>query len=250
MSEAEALSRIRVVLSHPTHPGNIGAAARAIKTMGLSQLFVVRPKRFPDPEAIAMSSNAVDVLERAVICDSLDDALKDVSLAVAVSARSRVLSHPPLDARSAAVEAVVQGQNDQVAFVFGNETAGLTNEEVMKCSRLAYIPTHPEHRSLNLAAAVQVIAYECRMAALGDVARTAPQLERASHEEVENFFGHLELNLYQSGFLDPANPRRLMERLRRVFLRANLEKEEVNILRGILSAWDSPRVRKRNPPSK
>ena len=241
MSRADPFSRIRVVLSHPVHPGNIGAAARALKTMGLSRLYLVRPKCFPDPEARWLSANALDVLDRAVVCDSLDEALAGTTLSIAVSARSRVMAHAPLDARGAAAEAVARARTEEVAFVFGNEIAGLANDEVMKCNRLASIPSHPDYTSLNLAAAVQVITYECRMAVLGPPP-AAPAAELAAHEEVENFFEHLERNLYQSGFLHPKYPRRLMERLRRLFSRASLEKEEVSILRGILAAWEKPRA--------
>ena len=244
MVDPEALGRIRVVLSGATHPGNIGAAARAMKTMGLDRLCLVKPKRFPDPEATAMASNADDVLTRARVSDTLDDALAGTTLAVAVSGRVRVLAHPPQSAREAAVEALAHlraAGTREVAFVFGNETAGLTNAEVLKCGRLACIPTDPAYRSLNLGAAVQVIAYECRMAASAAGPVSAVPSEPAAHEEVENFLVHLERSLLKSGFLDPENPRRLSERLRRLFLRASLEKEEVNILRGMLSAWDDPR---------
>ena len=129
--------------------------------------------------------------------------------------------------------------------MFGNETAGLANDEVMQCNRLACIPSHADYRSLNLAAAVQVIAYECRVAALAVTAPAGPAAQLASHEEAENFFAHLQRSLHASGFLDPENPRRLMQRLRRLFLRSNLEKEEIHILRGILSAWENPRPPKR-----
>jgi tRNA/rRNA methyltransferase len=241
MSPSDPFSRIRVVLSHPAHPGNIGAAARALKTMGLSRLYLVRPKRFVDPEARALSSNALDVLASAVVCDSLDEALAGTTLSVAVSARSRVIAHASLDARTAAAEAVARARTDEVAFVFGNETTGLSNDEVMKCNRLATIPSHADYTSLNLAAAVQVVTYECRMAWLGPDLPATARPELASHEEVEKFFEHLERSLYASGFLDPDHPRRLKERLRRLFTRSQLEKEEVSILRGILTAWEFPR---------
>jgi len=245
MNPSDSFSRIRVVLSHPAHPGNIGAAARALKTMGLSRLYLVRPKRYVDPEARALSTNALDVLAGAVVCDSLDEALAGTTLAIAVSARARVIGHEPLDARTAAAEAVARAQSDEVAFVFGNETTGLSNDEVMKCNRLAAIPSHADYTSLNLAAAVQVITYECRMAWRGPRAPAAPMAELASHEELEKFFEHLERSLYARGFLDPDHPRRLKERLRRLFTRAQLEKEEVSILRGILTAWEAPRGPKR-----
>ncbi len=250
MSATSPLSRIRIVLSHPTHPGNIGAAARAMKTMGISRLTLVRPKRFPDPEARARSANALDVLERASVCPDLGEALRGTTLSFAVSARARELSHPPLDARSAAAEALGCAGGAEVAFVFGNETTGLSNEEVLMCNRLASIPASPDYSSLNLASAVQVIAYECRMAAIGaqpaPASVDAPAAAPAVHEDVENFFAHLEQSLHASGFLDPSNPRRLMERMRRLFQRVTLEAEEVSLLRGMLSAWDKPRVRGKN----
>ena len=218
--------------------------------MGLSRLYLVRPRCFPDPEARWLSANALDVLDRAVVCDSLDEALEGTTLSIAVSARSRVMAHAPIDARSAAAEAVARAQTDEAAFVFGNEIAGLANGEVMKCNRLASIPSHPDYTSLNLAAAVQVITYECRMAVLRLPLSARPAAELAAHEEVENFFEHLERNLYESGFLHPKYPRRLMERLRRLFSRVSLEKEEVSILRGILAAWEKPRATRSTKGSK
>jgi len=243
MNSLEALSRIRIVLSHPSHPGNVGAAARAMKTMGLGRLYLVCPKSFPDPEAWALAAGAIDVLDSARVCASLDEALAGTTLAVAMSARPRDISHPPLEARAAAQELVRSAQREEAALVFGNETAGLDNDEVLKCNRLARIPVVADYASLNLAQAVQVMAYEVRLAAIGqapDPGGVAPHApgETARHEEVENFHAHLERSLRASGFLDPKNPRRLMERLRRLFARARLEKEEVNILRGMLSAWD------------
>ena len=239
MNEFETLSRIRVVLAQPSHPGNIGAAARAMKTMGLRRLYIVRPRRALDEQARAMSANAVDVLDRAVICATLDEALSDTTLQIAFSARPRELSHPALAAREAAAEAVGGARSQEVALVFGNELAGLANDEVLRCNRLAYIPADPACSSLNLAAAVQVVAYEVRLAAgaAGGV-RQAPEAEFARHEDVESFYAHLERSLYASGFLHPEYPRRLMERLRRLFGRIRLEKDEVNILRGMLTQWD------------
>jgi len=244
MKAGGPLFRIRVVLSRPSHPGNIGAAARAMKTMGLARLVLVRPGKFPDPEARAMASGAADVLESARVCADLDAALEGTTFSVAMSARRRELSHPPLDARAAARELVRAAQRDEVALVFGNETVGLSNKEVMLCGRIARIPSDSLYKSLNLAQAVQVMAYEVRMAAL-DPGAAAPRIEYATHEEIENFYAHLERSLYASGFLHPGNPRRLMDRLRRLFARARLEKVEVNILRGMLAAWDD-----RAPPGK
>jgi len=244
MKAAEPLSRIRVVLSRPSHPGNIGAAARAMKTMGLARLLLVRPKRFPDAQARAMASGALDVLDSARVCATLEEALTGTSFAVALSARERELSHPPLDARAAAKELVRAAQRDEVALVFGSETVGLSNREVMRCSRIARIPADPRYVSLNLAQAVQVMAYELRLAALGPVA-APPGVEPATHEEIEDFYAHLEGSLYASGFLHPRYPRRLMDRLRRLFAKARLERVEINILRGMLAQWDAQKWREK-----
>ena len=234
-----ALARVRVVLSHTTHPGNIGAAARALKTMGLARLALVNPRHFPDPQAEAMAVGADDVLAAARVCASLEDALAGTTLAIALTARRRDLSPPALDlrdaARLAAAEAVAGGE---VAFVFGTEMSGLSNDEVLRCQRVAQIAASPAFSSLNLAASVQVVAYEMRIATVGGAIADSERTPPATHEEVESLFAHLETSVIRSGFLDPANPRRLMERLRRLFGRARLESQEVNILRGMLSAWD------------
>ncbi len=235
---SDLFSRIRVVLSCTFHPGNIGSAARAIKTMGLSRLVLVSPVRFPDREANALASNAVDVLENAVVCSSLDEALAGTALQIAFTARSRALSHASLPVREAVVDAVSVAASQEVALVFGNETVGLSNEDVIRCNRVAFIPTDAESSSLNLAAAVQIAAYELRLAALGSPGAQESASELAPHEEMERFFAHLEKSIYASSFLQPDNPRRMMERLRRQFGRSGLEKEEVNIWRGMLSAWD------------
>src|SRR6266704_2822729 len=216
MKAGGPLSRIRVVLLRPSHPGNVGAAARAMKTMGITQLRLVRPKRFPHPDARAMASGAADVLE---------------------SARARELSHSSLDARAAAQELLSAARKDEVAIVFGNETVGLTNKEIMRCSALACIPANPDYPSLTLAQAVQVIAYELRVAAFGPPAAPV-RIGCATHEEMEKLFAHLERSLYASGYLHPRHPRKLMDRLRRLFAKARLEAVEVNILRGMLVAWD------------
>jgi tRNA/rRNA methyltransferase len=237
MKAGDPLSRTRVVLLRPSHPGNIGASARAMKTMGLARLYLVRPKKFPDPEARAMAASAAEVLESARVCADLDAALEGTRFAVAMSSRSRELAHAPLAARAAARELASAARRDEVAIVFGNETVGLTNKEIMRCSALARIPADPQYASLNLAQAVQVMAYELRLAAIDPPAVSA-KTKQATHEEIENLFACLESSLYASGFLDPRNPRKLMDRLRRLFARARLERVEVNILRGMLAAWD------------
>jgi tRNA/rRNA methyltransferase len=233
------LDRIRVVLSQPSHPGNIGAAARAIKTMGLTQLVLVRPRRFPHAEAEVFASGAVDVLQGAVVCDSLDAALADTVLAVAATARNRDLSHQVLPCREACQRLVEETPRGEVAVVFGTERTGLSTAEVGKCSLIATIPTGGTYASLNLAQAVQVFAYELQLASLADSGSGVPAATAgnpATHEEVEHFYAHLEQVLHDTEFLDPQQPGRLMQRLRRLFARSRLEREEVNILRGILSA--------------
>lgn len=234
---ADLLSHIRVVLSHTSHPGNIGAAARAIKTMGIVSLYLVNPKKFPDAEAEAMASGASDVLANARVCASLAEALHGTVHALAVSARRRELAYASADARSAAQGLVAAAREGEVAIVFGTEMSGLTNEEILQCGAMAHIPADPAYSSLNLAAAVQVMAYEARVAALGAQLLPPRESEPARHEDVENFYLHLEQSLLASGFLDPANPRRLLPRLRRLFGRAGLEQEEVNILRGMLNSF-------------
>lgn len=245
MNEDLRFPRIRAVLSHTSHPGNIGAAARALKTMGLTRLYLINPKHFPDPQATAMACGAHDLLENAVVCSTLDEALTGVRLAIAVTARRRELSHLPMDAREAAQFAVAEAGEGDVAMVFGTEMSGLSNDEVIRCQRLAHIATNPDFSSLNLAAAVQVIAYELHMAIAGAPVLDNAHFDAANIDEIENFFGHLESNMVASGFLDPAQPKRLMERLRRLYGRTRLEKEEVNILRGMLNAWDHTGARRK-----
>jgi len=229
-------ANVRIVLSHPSHPGNIGAAARAMKTMGLSALHLVNPKRFPDPEATALASGADDVLGRAQVHETLDAALAGTTLAFAVTARRRDLSHPASDVRGAAAEAL--GASGDIAFVFGTEMSGLSNDEVIRCNRLAHIPAQRGFSSLNLAQAVQIVCYELRMA--GDAAiPVATVYPEATYEDVEALYAHLEASVLESGFLDPSNPRRFMERMRRLFGRARLEREEAHLLRGMLAAWDA-----------
>jgi tRNA/rRNA methyltransferase len=243
MKAEDILARIRIVLSHPTHPGNIGAAARAMKTMGLSRLMLINPRHFPDAQAEAMAAGADDVLAQARVCSSLDEALAGTRFAVALSARRRELSHEAADVRDAAAEIAAEAVDGEVAVVFGTEMSGLSNEEVMKCQRLSHIDADAAFSSLNLAAAVQIVAYELRRATLGAPARTDFPHPAASFEEVEAFYAHLENRLIASGFLKPDEPKRLMERLRRIYGRARLEREEVNILRGILSSWERPKRR-------
>jgi tRNA/rRNA methyltransferase len=226
------MERIRIVLCRPSHPGNIGAAARAMKTMGLTDLRLVAPERFPAPEAEWMATNAVDVLGNAKLHSTLQEAIKDCVVAFALSARGREWSPQVLDVRTGAARA--HEISGPVAFVFGNETAGLTNEEMFACQFLVHIPANPEFSSLNLAQAVQVVAYELRMCL--DVAIPFSRVaKQATVEDLEGLYAHLEEAAVRSGFMTPAS--RLRERWRRLFSRVPaLEREEVNILRGLLRA--------------
>jgi len=238
---ADPLKNIRVVLTQTSHPGNIGAAARAVKTMGLGTLVLVRPRHFPHPDATARASGALDILERAQVHESLTAALEGCVLAVAATSRQRELRHEMMTARTAARELLAQAASHPVAIVFGNETSGLSSDEAGLCHVWASIPANPEYASLNLAAAVQVFAYECRMALPERGDPRAPEFESASHEQVEQLFQHFGKTMVHAGFLDPANPKRLLPRLRRLLARARLETEEVNILRGFLKAVDKMR---------
>lgn len=242
-SKPALLDRFRIVLCQTSHPGNIGAAARAMKTMGLSRLYLVSPASFPDAHATAMATGAADLLEEAVICDSLEDALEGCALVIGLSARKRQLSHELLSARHAAERAINVATRQDVALVFGTEMSGLSNAELDLCQLLAMIPANPEFSSLNLAAAVQVMCYEIRMASLVDnIQEKSKPTELATSDELEKFYRHLEEVMIQIGYYNPTQPKKLMQRIRRIYARATLEKEEVNILRGILKLTVSPRV--------
>lgn len=237
------LDRIRVVLSHPSHPGNIGAAARAMKTMGLKRLVLVNPRLFPHADAEAMASGAADVLEAVQIAATLEEALKGTVFAVGMTARKRDLSHPIVEVRAAALRVIEAAASGEVAIVFGTETFGLSNIELDFCQLAANVPANPEYSSLNLAASVQVAAYEIAQAASAWVPQQANEREPAAHDEIEAFFAHLETSMIETGFLNPERPKRLMTRLRRLFARARLEKEEVNILRGIIAAFERSKAK-------
>ena len=228
------MENIRVVLSHTTHPGNIGAAARAMKTMGLRHLYLINPRYFPDPQADAMAAGADDLLRDAVVCSSIDEALQGVVFTVAMTARLRDISIEVKSPREAMPLLLQQAAQQPVALLFGTEMSGLTNEEMGKAQMLVNIPANPDFSSLNLAAAVQVMGYELNVAAQSYVP-VMPEVRPAPHEQVEGFFAHLEKTLFEIGFFTTQNPARLMQRLRRLYARARLEGEEVNILRGILS---------------
>lgn len=254
MNSPSPLAHVTIVLSHPSHPGNIGAAARAMKTMGLSRLTLVAPKLFPHPEADARASGAADVLTQAQVCATLQQALAGTVLAAGMSARRRDLAAPFRWAREGAAELLAatqptahgSAQLNEVALVFGNESAGLSNEDLALCQIPVMIPANPEYSSLNLGAAVQLMCYELRLAAQSPGAPPSGDTDPATAEEVEALHAHLERVAIASGFLDPAQPKRLMQRLRRLFGRARLEHEEVSILRGLLATYENPKVRKKS----
>jgi tRNA/rRNA methyltransferase len=234
----DRLDAVRVVLVAPSHPGNIGATARAMLTMGLGRLVLVEPRRYPDPDAIALASGATRVLDRARIVATLDEALAGCVLAVGLSARPREFAGRVLAVREAAVEAIAHAAHGDVAVVFGTEMSGLSNAELARCGVVATIPANPDYGSLNLAASVQVVAYELRLAAAGGEVWRAPRFEPATVDSIEALYAHGTDTLAAMRFLDPRMPKRLLPRLRRLFSRAALEKEEVNILRGILARID------------
>jgi TrmH family RNA methyltransferase len=234
------LSNIRIVLVEPSHPGNIGAAARAMKNMCLEHLYLVSPEKYPHADASARATGADDVLDAAVVTDSLQAAVADCTMVLGASARLRTLNWPQYDPRQAAEEASKASQTSRVAFVFGRERTGLTNEELDLCHYLVHIPCNEQFSSLNLAAAVQVLSYEIFVAdqlkprekIIEDIEIPANQLE------MQRFYQHLENTLIKIDFLDPDQPKKLMRRLRRLYNRAQPEQTEINILRGILTAVD------------
>ena len=244
--------QVRVVLVGTTHPGNIGAVARAMKNMGLTDLALVRPKLFPHDDATARASGAEDLLDRAVVVDTVQEAVADCLFVAGASARSRSIDWPMLEPRACAERLMAETRHGPVAVVFGPEKSGLTNADLDLCHVLLTIPTDPNFSSLNLAMAVQVVSYELRLAQLAAVpAEDAPAFQGsdsvplATAQELEHFYLHLERMMERSGFLDPDNPRLLMRRLRRLFVRAAPDQNEINILRGVLASieqqWEPER---------
>lgn len=230
------LENIRVVLVNTSHPGNIGAVARAMKNMYLGQLTLVDPLNYPNAEATARASGADDILAGARVCETLDEAIADCRLVVGASARLRSVQWPQLDPRGCAEKALAESAQGPVAIVFGRENSGLTNDELSRCRYLVHIPSNPDYSSLNLAMAVQVVAYELLMTS-GHASEVvdAPR-ELASAFELQGFFEHLQQTLGVIGFADPEHSDKLMRRLRRLFHRAEPDQDDIKILRGILSA--------------
>ena len=232
------LDNIRIVLVDTSHPGNIGAVARAMKNMCLERLVLVAPRRFPSEEANARASGADDILARALVVPDLDQAIADCRLVVGASARLRTVDWPQLDPRACAAEALAAASRGPVAIVFGRESSGLTNDELSRCRYLVHIPANPDYSSLNLAMAVQVVSYELMMAARGSdpAAPDGPAHDLATAAQLQGFFEHLQQAIGDVGFTDPRHTDKLMRRLRRLFLRAEPDSYDLNILRGILSA--------------
>lgn len=232
---------IRMVLVNTTHPGNIGAAARALKNMGLSRLVLVDPLEYPSERAVWRAANALDVLDKIQVVGTLEEAVADCPLVIGTSARGRRIPWPLLTPRECGDRVWAESAKHEVAIVFGREDRGLTNEELQKCHFHVHIPANPEYSALNVAAALQVIAYEIRMSALA-AESGAPvhfddwDMPPAQFQDVEMYFTHLEETLTKLGFLTADNPRQTMTRLRRLYNRVRLDQMELGILRGVLTS--------------
>lgn len=233
---------IRIILNQTSHPGNIGAAARAMKNMGLQQLVLVDPARFPHADATARASGADDVLAGVTCCDSLQEAVAGAQLVFGLSARTRSLQWPLDTPRSCAALIAQDYRDAEIALVFGNEQSGLSNKDMALCQRIVHIPSSAEFSSLNIAAAVQVVCYELYLTAQGQhVNADADVLEQrdyASAEDKERFYQHLEVSLQHIDFLNPDKPKLLMKRLRLLYDRCQMDRSEVQMLRGMLSKMD------------
>ncbi|CAB0151128.1 tRNA (cytidine/uridine-2'-O-)-methyltransferase TrmJ [Pseudidiomarina piscicola] len=238
------LDKIRIVLVNTSHTGNIGSVARAMKTMGLSQLTLVDPVQPPDSHASALAAGATDVLHSAQIVDDLPSAIGDCGLVIGTSARNRTLDWPLLGPREAAGKLLEECPNYNVALVFGRENSGLTNEELQQCTHHVHIPSNPDYSSLNLAMAVQTLAYEVRMQWLEANEHPAgTESEYPLTEDLERFYGHLEQTFTDTGFIIKQHPGQVMAKLRRLFSRARPEANELNILRGMLASVDKTQNR-------
>jgi tRNA (cytidine32/uridine32-2'-O)-methyltransferase len=236
------LDNIRIVLVETFHAGNIGSAARALKTMGLSQLYLVNPRDYPSEEAVTMAAGARDRLDNCVVVDTLEEALNDCTLSIATSSRDRSFPWPQITSREAGEKVVSEAPQGNIAIVFGSETSGLSNDELRQCQFHAYIPGNEEYSVLNVASAIQIFSYEIHMASLKAKAQEnpnhneAPTYPRAG--ELEQFYTHLESTLAESGFLNKSHPGKSMLKLRRLFNRARPEGTELKMLRGILGTID------------
>lgn len=241
------LENIRIVLVNTSHPGNIGAAARAMKNMGLSSLWLVEPRDYPAYEATRRAAGADDVLENARVVSTLSEAINGCAWVAGASARERSVQWPVQDPRDCAAQCIEEAMHGDVAIVFGRERSGLTNEELERCNVLVHIPTNPEYSSLNVAAAVQVVSYELWLAMIGEVGEDKTgadneesgiaEIDRpASADQLESMYQHFFQAMGDIGFLGTGNPEIIMRRLKSLFNRARVTQREMNILRGILSA--------------
>ncbi len=241
MSTVERQSKIRMVLVNTTHPGNIGGAARAIKNMGLTELYLVQPREYPAPRAVWRAAGARDILANAKVVESLDEAIEGCGLVVGTSARERRIPWPLINPRECGEKIWSEAASHDVALLFGREDRGLTNSELQKCNFHVHIPSNPDYSSLNLATAVQVLAYEVRMASLQDDKGVLPAMDEwdqplATADELELFHNHLAETMATLKFYDPDNPKQLLTRMRRLFNRTRMDKMEVSMLRGLLTA--------------
>lgn len=231
---------IRIVLVATQHPGNIGSAARAMKTMGLSQLVLVAPQRFPDPEAIALAAGAEDILRQARVVATMAEALEGCTYVIGTSSRARSVALPEFTPRVAAEQLLVKSQQSPVALLFGPERTGLLNQDLQLCHACVLIPSNPEYPSLNLAAAVQILSYEIRLQSLhylatDPIALGAAVEPPASFEQMERLFAHLIEFMDDVDFHKGKPAEMVIQRIRRLFLKANLDEREIKILRGLLS---------------
>ena len=241
MSASERQAKIRIVLVNTSHPGNIGGAARAMKNMGLAELYLVEPREYPAPRAVWRAAGARDVLANAKIVGSVDEAIKDCGLVIGTSARERRIPWPLINPRECGDKIWQEAKSHQVALLFGREDRGLTNSELQKCHYHVHIPSNPDYSSLNLATAVQVLSYEIRMASLARKDGKLPEMNEwdqplATADELELFHAHLATTMADLKFYDPDNPKQLLTRMRRLFNRTRMDKMEVSMLRGQLSA--------------
>lgn len=235
------LDNIRIVLVETSHTGNMGSVARAMKTMGLTHLYLVNPLVRPDSQAISLAAGASDVIGDAQIVDTLDEAITGCGLVVGTSARSRSLPWPMLDPRECGIKSVQEARQAPVALVFGRERVGLTNDELQKCHYHVAISANPAYSSLNLAMAVQIISYEVRMAFLAGQQIAEADFTPSPYplvDDLERFYQHLEQMMLDSGFIREGNPGHVMSKLRRLYTRARPERDELNILRGMLSSFE------------
>ncbi len=239
------LDNIRIVLINTFHPGNIGAAARAMKNMGLSQLYLVEPRIYPSEEADSRAAGAKDVLDQATVVDTLEDAISDCQLVIGTSARNRSFDLPVFDARTCGEKVVAEANNGKVAIIFGRETMGLHNHELEQCNYHVYIPANPDYPVLNVSAAIQLVCYEVWQASQQQAAAANPQdsAEYPLHKEMQRFYEHLESALRKTRFIIPQHEGKVMKKLIRYFNRSRPEQIELNMLRGILRSVDETAAR-------